>query len=91
MTKQYQHSSELKLINQLTESRLFRTRQTMDALNVSDAGELAFAYLMQLNMMNKDYEFAIHWQKNMQVEQLHTEILIILEQVELIYMQHCIV
>lgn len=56
--KQYQHSSELKLINQLTESRLFRTRQTMDALNVSDAGELAFAYLMQLNMMNKDYEFA---------------------------------
>ena len=55
MTKQYQHSSELKLINQLTESRLFRTRQTMDALNVSDAGELAFAYLMQLNMMNKDY------------------------------------
>jgi|TARA_Y100000015_G_scaffold42960_1_gene51583 hypothetical protein len=50
--------SELKLINTLTESRLFRTKQNMDSLNVSDAGELAFAYLMQLNMFNKDYEFA---------------------------------
>ena len=50
--------SELKLINTLTESRLFRTKQNMNSLNVSDAGELAFAYLMQLNMFNKDYEFA---------------------------------
>lgn len=53
-----QYKGKLKIVNTLTESRLFRTKQNMDSLNVSDAGELAFAYLMQLNMFNKDYEFA---------------------------------
>jgi len=53
-----QYKGKLQLVNTLTESRLFRTKQNMNSLNVSDAGELTFAYLMQLNMMNKDYEFA---------------------------------
>ena len=50
-----QYKGKLQLVNTLTESRLFRTKQNMNSLNVSDAGELTFAYLMQLNMMNKDY------------------------------------
>ena len=50
--------SKLKLIPDLTESRLFRTRQNQSKLNVDDAAELTFAYFMILNMFNKDYEFA---------------------------------
>ena len=38
--------SKLKLIPDLTESRLFRTRQNQSKLNVDDAAELTFAYFM---------------------------------------------
>ena len=53
-----QYKGKLKLIPDLTESRLFRTRQNQSKLNVDDAAELTFAYFMILNMFNKDYEFA---------------------------------
>lgn len=51
-------SSKLQLVNELTESRLFRNKKIAAGVNVDDAAELAFVQLMMLNIFNKDYEFA---------------------------------
>ena len=67
--------SKLKLIPDLTESRLFRTRQNQSKLNVDDAAELTFAYFMILNMFNKDYEF---WFKINILQEIYSEINIFL-------------
>tara|TARA_A200000159_G_scaffold116394_3_gene109869 strand:+ start:12439 stop:13245 length:807 start_codon:yes stop_codon:yes gene_type:complete len=53
-----QYKGKLQLVNTFTESRLFRTKQNQNKTNVDDAAELTFAYMMILNMFNKDYEFA---------------------------------
>ncbi|MBG10789.1 MAG: hypothetical protein CMD92_06435 [Gammaproteobacteria bacterium] len=53
-----QYKGKLQLVNTFTESRLFRTKQNQNKTNVDDAAELSFAYMMILNMFNKDYEFA---------------------------------
>ena len=53
-----QYKGKLQLVNTFTESRLFRTKQNQNKTNVDDAAELAFSYMMILNMFNKDYEFA---------------------------------
>lgn len=50
--------SKYQLINTLTESRLFRNKKIASALNVDDAANLVFVYLMALNVFNKDYDFA---------------------------------
>jgi hypothetical protein len=49
---------ELQIVNTLCESKLFRTKQVVESLNVNDAAELAFVYFMILNVWNKDYDFA---------------------------------
>lgn len=51
-------SSPFQLINELTESRLFRNKKIASNVNVDDAAELAFVQLMMLNVFNKDYDFA---------------------------------
>ena len=51
-------SSTFQLINELTESRLFRNKKTAGSVNIDDAAELAFVQLMMLNVFNKDYDFA---------------------------------
>ena len=51
-------SSKLQLVNELTESRLFRNKKIAASVNVDDAAELAFVQLMMLNVFNKDYDFA---------------------------------
>jgi hypothetical protein len=53
-----EENKKLQLINTLTESRLFRNKNIASEVNVDDAAELAFVYLMTLNMWNKDYDFA---------------------------------
>ena len=50
-----QYKGKLQLVNTFTESRLFRTKQNQNKTNVDDAAELTFAYMMILNMFNKDY------------------------------------
>ena len=50
--------SKFQLINELTESRLFRNKKIASGVNVDDAAELAFVQLMMLNVFNKDYDFA---------------------------------
>lgn len=49
---------DLKLINTLSESRLFRNKKIAQAMNVNDAADLTFVHLMLLNIFNYDYEFA---------------------------------
>lgn len=49
---------DLKFINTLSESRMFRTKKTAQEVNVNDAADFAFAQLMILNVFNYDYEFA---------------------------------
>lgn len=49
---------KLQLVNELTESRLFRNKKIAASVNVDDAAELAFVQLMMLNVFNKDYDFA---------------------------------
>ena len=49
---------KLQLVNELTESRLFRNKKIAADVNVDDAAELAFVQLMMLNVFNKDYDFA---------------------------------
>lgn len=49
---------KLQLVNELTESRLFRNKKIAAGVNVDDAAELAFVQLMMLNVFNKDYDFA---------------------------------
>jgi hypothetical protein len=51
-------SSKLQLVNELTESRLFRNKKIASDVNLDDAAELAFVQLMMLNVFNKDYDFA---------------------------------
>lgn len=50
--------SSLQLVNELTESRLFRNKKIASSVNVDDASDLAFMYLMLLNVFNKDYDYA---------------------------------
>ena len=49
---------KLQFVNTLTESRLFRNKNIAGSTNVNDAAELAFVYLLTLNIWNKDYDFA---------------------------------
>ena len=49
---------KLQLVNELTESRLFRNKKIASNVNLDDAAELAFVQLMMLNIFNKDYDFA---------------------------------
>jgi len=50
--------SKLQLVNELTESRLFRNKKVASGVNVDDAADLSFMYLMMLNVFNKDYDYA---------------------------------
>ena len=50
--------SKLKLVNTLSESRLFRTKQMAGSVKIDDAAELVFVHLLILNIFNKDYDFA---------------------------------
>lgn len=50
--------SNLQLVNELTESRLFRNKKIASSVNVDDAADLSFMYLMMLNVFNKDYDYA---------------------------------
>ena len=49
---------ELKFINTLSESRMFRTKKNALLLPIDAAANLAFVNLMILNIFNYDYEFA---------------------------------
>jgi hypothetical protein len=49
---------ELQIVNTLCESRLFRSKQIASEINVDDAAELVFVYLILLNVYNKEYEYA---------------------------------
>ena len=51
-------SSKLKLVNTLSESRLFRTKKMAGAVNINDATDLVFVHFLLLNIFNKDYDFA---------------------------------
>jgi hypothetical protein len=51
-------SSKLKLINTLSESRLFRTKKMASDVNINDAADLVFVHFLLLNIFNKDYDFA---------------------------------
>ena len=53
-----EENKKLQLINTLTESRLFRNKKIASDVNVDDAAELVFAYMIMLNIFNKDYDFA---------------------------------
>ena len=50
--------SKLKLVNTLSESRLFRTKQMAGSVKIDDAAELVFVHLLILNIFNKDYDFS---------------------------------
>ena len=50
--------SQYKLINTLSESRLFRTKKMAGDVNIDDAAELVFVHFLILNIFNKDYDFA---------------------------------
>ena len=50
--------TELKLVNTLSESRLFRTKKMAGDVNIDDAAELVFVHFLILNIFNKDYDFA---------------------------------
>ena len=49
--------SKLQLVNTLGESRIFRTKNIVNEVNVDDAANLTFMYMMALNIFNKDYDF----------------------------------
>jgi len=51
-------SSKLKLVNTLSESRLFRTKKMASDVNINDAADLVFVHFLVLNIFNKDYDFA---------------------------------
>jgi|TARA_B110000914_G_scaffold83406_1_gene73463 hypothetical protein len=51
-------SSKLKLVNTLSESRLFRTKKMAGDVNINDAADLVFVHFLVLNIFNKDYDFA---------------------------------
>jgi hypothetical protein len=51
-------TEKLQLINTLSESRLFRNKKIADDVDLDDAASLAFTYLMLLNVLNKDYDYA---------------------------------
>lgn len=50
--------SKLQLVNELTESRLFRNKKIASSVNIDDAANLVFVQMMMLNVFNKDYDFA---------------------------------
>jgi len=50
--------SQYKLINTLSESRLFRTKKMANDVNINDAADLVFVHFLILNIFNKDYDFA---------------------------------
>jgi len=50
--------TELKLVNTLSESRLFRTKKMASDVNIDDAADLVFVHFLILNIFNKDYDFA---------------------------------
>ena len=50
--------SQYKLINTLSESRLFRTKKMASDVNINDAADLVFVHFLLLNIFNKDYDFA---------------------------------
>jgi hypothetical protein len=50
--------AKLKLVNTLSESRLFRTKKMAGDVNIDDAAELVFVHFLILNIFNKDYDFA---------------------------------
>ena len=49
---------EIEFINTLCESRMFRTKNVADTLDVDDAADLAFMSLMIIAVFNKSYDFA---------------------------------
>jgi len=51
-------SSKLKLVNTLSESRLFRTKKMASDVNIDDAADLVFVHFLLLNIFNKDYDMA---------------------------------
>ncbi|MDA9993073.1 hypothetical protein N9E09_00220 [bacterium] len=56
--EQINDSMNLKLLNELSESRLFRTKNIAASVDLDDAANLAFMYLMVLNIFNKDYDYS---------------------------------
>ena len=48
----------LQLVHELTESRLFRNKKIASEVNLDDAANVSFMYLMLLNIFNKDYDYA---------------------------------
>jgi len=50
--------SKLKLVNTLSESRLFRTKKMTSDVNINDAADIVFVHFLILNIFNKDYDFA---------------------------------
>ncbi len=52
------NSMNLKLVNELSESRLFRTKNIASSVDLDDAANVAFMYLMILNIFNKDYDYS---------------------------------
>jgi len=49
---------DLQLINQLSESKMFRTPKIVNTVKVDDAAELAFMHLLILTVFNHSYDFA---------------------------------
>jgi hypothetical protein len=56
--EQITDSMNLKLLNELSESKLFRTKNIAASVDLDDAANLAFMYLMILNIFNKDYDYS---------------------------------
>ena len=52
------NDNSLQLVHELTESRLFRNKKIANEVNLDDAAEISFMYLMLLNIFNKDYDYA---------------------------------
>ena len=52
------NDNSLQLVHELTESRLFRNKKIASEVNLDDAAEISFMYLMLLNIFNKDYDYA---------------------------------
>ena len=50
------NDNSLQLVHELTESRLFRNKKIASEVNLDDAAEISFMYLMLLNIFNKDYD-----------------------------------
>ena len=50
--------SKLRLVNTLSESRLFRTKKMTSDVNINDAADIVFVHFLILNIFNKDYDFA---------------------------------